>query len=187
MPVAGIFAPSEPILIALGVLAVGGLAFDLVRMRISWLNRLLVRWLAPLLKQGEDHQITGATYLAIAAFIAFLLFDRQVAVSVLLFVSLGDPAAALVGGRMPGPRVFGKSPGGTVAFVAVALVIVAVLAGSGAVEYHWGLLVGAVVAGLVELTPLPSPLKQGEQRGVLDDNLTIPLISGAVMHLLLRV
>jgi glycerol-3-phosphate acyltransferase PlsY len=160
-------------LIALGVLAVGGLAFDLVRMRLPRLNQLLVRWLAPLLKQGEDRQVTGATYLAIAAFVAFLLFDRAVAVPALLFLSLGDPLAALVGRRMPGPRVFGKSPGGTAAFVAVALVIVAVLAGSGAVEYHWGLLVGAVLAGLVELTPLP-----------LDDNLTVPLISGAVMYLL---
>jgi dolichol kinase len=184
VPVVGIFAPHEAMVVALGVLAVGGLAFDLARIRMPWLNRLLVHWFAPLLKHEEDQQITGATYLAIAAFFAFLLFDQAVAASALLFLSLGDPVAALVGSRMPGPRIFAKSPGGTVAFVAVSLVVVAVLVGSGAVQYHWGLLIGAGLAGLVELTPLPLPLASRGDRRVLNDNLTIPLISGAVMQLL---
>ncbi len=109
----------------------------------------------------------------IAAFIAFLFFGQTVAVAALLFLSLGDPAAAVVGRRMSGPRFLGKSPGGTAAFVVVSLLVVVVLVGSGAVQYHWGLLAGAVIAGLVELTPIP-----------LDDNLTIPLLSGAAMHFL---
>ena len=176
--------PSEPLLIALGVLSIGGLAFDLLRMRIGWLNRFLVRRLSVLLKQEEAHRVTGATYLTIAAFIAFLLFDPRVAVSALLFLSLGDPAAALAGQRMPGPRVFGKSPVGTVAFIAVSLSVVAILTGARVVEYHWGLLVGAVVAGLVELVPVPSPFKWGGRSGALDDDLTIPLVSGAVMRLI---
>ena len=175
--------PSEPLLIARGVLSVGGLAFDLFRMRIGWLNRLLVRCLSVLLKREEAGRVTGATYLTIAAFIAFLLFDPRVAVSALLFLSLGDPAAALAGQRMPGPRVFGKSPVGTVAFIAVSLAAVAVLVGTGAIRYHWGLLLGTVVAGVAELTPLPfALLGRGQRWGAVDDNLTIPLISGAAMH-----
>lgn len=159
--------------VALAVLSAGGLGLDLVRFRVSWVNRQFLRWLAPLLKGDEGRRITGATYMVIAGLAVFLLFDVPVAVAAMLFLSLGDPAAALVGRRTPGPRVFGKSPGGTVAFVAVALAVVAALAWSGAVEYHWGLLVGAAVAGLVELLPLPP-----------DDNFTIPLVSGAAMHLL---
>ena len=184
MPLLGILAPPVPFLIALGTLAFGGLAFDLFRMRIGWLNQLLVRWLAPLLKQEEGQSVTGATYLAISGFFSFLLFDQGTAAAGMLFLSLGDPAAALVGRRMPGPRVFGKSPGGTAAFVAVSLAVVALLVGIGVVEYHWGLVAGAVIAGLVELTPLPLPLGKGRHRWVLDDNLAIPLISGAVMQIL---
>jgi dolichol kinase len=160
-------------IIATGILAAGSLTLELARFRYLPLNRLLVHWLSPLLKEGEDRHLTGSTYLLIASFIAFLFFDRGVAIAALLFLSLGDPAAALVGKRMPGPRVWGKSPGGTAAFVAVALVVVAILVATGAVPYHWGLLIGAGVAGLVELAPLR-----------LDDNLTIPLLSGAAMHLL---
>jgi acyl phosphate:glycerol-3-phosphate acyltransferase len=173
VPVAGIFAPQEMTVIAFGVLALISLSLDLLRFQNSWLNRLYIRWLGPLLKKEEDHRITGATYMVIAGLVAFLFFDKTVAVSAMLFLSLGDPVASLVGRRMPGPRLFAKSPGGTAAFVGVSLLVTAALVGSGVFQYHWGLLAGAVVAGLVELTPIP-----------LDDNLTIPLISGAVMHFL---
>ena len=173
VPLAGIFAPEQAMVIALAVLAAGGLSLDLVRFRISGLNQMFLRWFAPLLKVEEGHRITGATYMLIAALIAFYLFSTTIAVAAMMFLALGDPAAALVGRRTPGPRFWGKSPGGTAAFVAVAMLAVAVLGGTGAVDYHWGLLVGAVVAGLVELAPLR-----------LDDNLTVPLIAGAVMHIL---
>ena len=171
-PLAGIFAPMPELVIILAVLALGSLALDLTRFRVSWLNRLFLRWLRPLLKSSEDRRITGATYLLVAAFLSFLLFDQAVAVAVLLFLSLGDPAAALVGRPMPGPRLFGKSPVGTLAFIGVSLLVGAALVGAGIAPFHWGLLAGAVVAGLVELAPLPG-----------DDNLWVPLIAGTVMQL----
>ena len=149
------------------------LGLDLMRFRMAELNRLFLRWLAPLLKHDEDRKITGASYMLVAAFIAFLTFDRQVAVLALFFLALGDPAAALVGSRMPGPRLLGKSPGGTAAFAGVSMLVVLALSLTGGVDYHWGMLVGGLVAGLVELAPLP-----------VDDNLTIPLASGAAMQLL---
>ncbi len=157
----------------MAVVSAGGLALDLMRFRLAWLNRQFVRWLAPLLKRGEDRRITGATYMVIAALFAFLFFGAAVAVPAMLFLSLGDPAAALVGRRAPGPRVRGKSPLGAAAFITVALTVVAVLVGSGAVDYHWGLLLGAAIAGLVELVSVPP-----------DDNLAIPLVAGAAMHFL---
>jgi acyl phosphate:glycerol-3-phosphate acyltransferase len=160
--------------IAFGVLALISLSLDLVRFQSPWLDRLYIRWLSPLLKKEEDHRITGATYMVIAGFIAFLLFDKVVAVSAMLFLSLGDPVASLIDRRMPGPRLFAKSPGGTAAFIGVSLLVITALVSSGVFQYHWGLVLGAVIAGLVELTPIP-----------LDDNLTVPLVSGVVMHLLI--
>ena len=158
---------------ALAALSGGTLALDLLRFRVGWLNRQFLRWLAPLLKHDEGHRFTGATYLVVAGLFSFLFFGAEVAVPAMLFLSLGDPAAALVGRRMPGPRLLGKSPGGTAAFLAVSAAVVAVLAGGGAVDYHWGLWIGALVAGLVELAPAPP-----------DDNLAVPLVSGAAMHFL---
>ena len=170
--VAGIFAPHSAIVIALAALTAGGFTLDLARFRMGWLNRLFLRWLAPLLKADEGRRVTGATYMALAALVVFVSFDRPVAVAALLFLSLGDPAAALVGMRAPGPRLFGKSPGGTIAFIAASWAVVGVMVATGAVEYHWGLMAGAVVAALVELAPVP-----------LDDNLTVPIAAGLAMHL----
>ena len=172
IPIAGIFLPESVMVAGLGIVSAGGLGMEIARFKVEWLNQCLVRWLAPLLKADEDRRITGATYVVIGL-IAFLLFDTVVAVSAMLFLALGDPAAALVGRRMPGPRLFGKSPVGTIAFLVVSLLIVAVLVGSGRFPYHWALLVGGAVAALVELAPVPP-----------DDNLTIPLAAGGAMHLL---
>lgn len=163
--------PESGIVLALAVLAGTSLAIDLVRFRLPLLNDCFIRCLAPLLKHDEGHRFTGATFLIVGALFCFLCFGTQVAVPALLFLSLGDPAAALVGRRLPGPRIFGKSPGGTLVFVVVSLTVVAVLASSNSIDYHWGLWVGAVLAGLVELASVPP-----------DDNLSIPLTAGAAMH-----
>lgn len=173
LPIAGIFLPESAMVAGLAILSAGGLGMEMARFKVDSLNQWFVRWFAPLLKADEDRRITGATYMVIAGLMAFLLFDTAVAVAAMLFLSLGDPAAALVGGRMPGPRLFGKSPVGTAAFLVVSLLIVAVLVGSGRFPYHGALLVGAAVAALVELAPVPP-----------DDNLTIPLAAGGAMHLL---
>ena len=158
--------------------ALSGLAIvvEVARLRLPGLNRWAIRWLSPLLKTSERHAITGATYIALASLIAFLIFDKSVAIAALLFVSLGDPAAALVGSRVPGPRIAGKSPIGTLAFLIVGLATASVLMATDVLEHHWSVGVGAGVAALVELVPLR-----------IDDNLTIPLASGAAITLLLMI
>ena len=173
VPLAAIFlAEPYPVILA-GILALGSLALDLARFRIAWLNRIFLDKLRVLLKSSEDSRLTGATFLLIAACLSFLLFEKEVAIAVLLFLSLGDPVAALVGQSVPGPRIFGKSPVGTLAFILASLAVVGALTAGGIADFRWMFLAGAVVAGLVELAPLP-----------LDDNLTVPIIAGAVIQYL---
>ena len=170
----GIFL-SAGVMVAL-MAALSGIAVvvEAARFSLPRINHLLVGWLKPLLKASEDRRVTGATYIAISSLVAFLLFDKPIAITALFFLSLGDPVAALVGSRVGGVRVFGKSPWGTMAFVIVALGAAAVLSAAEVVDFHWALAAGAIVAALIELAPL-----------MIDDNLTIPLISGAAMTLLL--
>ena len=170
IPLTGIFVSETSMIWALTVLAASGLALDLVRFRIECLNLVFTRLLAPLLKEDEVAHITGATYMVIAAFFVFLIFGKDVAIPVMFFLSLGDPSAAIVGKDMPGPRLFGKSPFGTVAFIGVGCAVLALLLAAGGIDYHRALWVGVIVAGLIELASIPP-----------DDNLTIPLLAGAVM------
>ena len=48
----------------------------------------------------------------------------------------------------------GKSPWGSLAFFLVAMGVAGVLSGAGVVSFHWGLVVGAAVAALVEAVPV---------------------------------
>ncbi len=172
-PLAGIVFSETFMIWALAFLAAGGLSLDLVRFRIGWLNSLFLRCLAPLLKEDESAHITGATYMVIAALLVFVLYGREVAVPVMFFLSLGDPAAAVVGKRMPGPRLRQKSPLGTAAFIAVASGSAAALVAANGIDHYWAIWVGAAVAGVVELASIPP-----------DDNLAIPLLAGTAMFFL---
>ena len=172
IPVGGLILPHAYFIPALAALAALGVVLELVRFRSTRVNSRLLVLFSSLLKTTEERKVTGATFMLIAGLIAFLVFDKHVAAAAMLFLSLGDPIAALVGTRLPGPRVFGKSPGGTLAFVIAALAVCAGLVWTGASPFGWGLVVGAVTAAIVEILPIP-----------LDDNLTIPLASGAVIHM----
>lgn len=146
------------------------LAVDLSRQRAGFFNRLYIGIFRSILKPAEAADITGATYLLIAIFFAFYFFGMEVALPVLMFVAVGDPVAALIGSRCPGPRVWGKSPLGSLAFVAASMAVWAILVAAGVGVWSWAVAVTAMVAATVEFAPLP-----------LDDNLTVPLIAGGFM------
>ena len=170
IPLLGIFLSADGMVALLATLSGLALLLEAARLAHPGLNRLLVGWLRPLLKESEGRKITGATYIALSALVAFLVFDKPIAITAFFFLSFGDPVAALVGTRIGGIRLYGKSPYGSLAFMVVALATAGVLSGTGVVSFHWGLAVGAAIAALVELVP-----------SGLDDNVTVPLISGAAM------
>lgn len=128
-----------------------------------------------LFKEKEHRQPTAATYLALAALACFLIFPREVAALGLLLASVGDPIAALAGGRAPGPRLRGKSPVGTAAFFAVGVALAALLAAATPLEFDLPAVIAAGVAALAELSPDP-----------LDDNVKVPLLSSASLVLMGR-
>lgn len=165
--------PEHAYMLLIGGGALLSLALDVARQRTALLNRAYLGILQPILKESESNQITGATYLLIAAFFAFYFFGTEVAIPVLMFVAVGDPVAALVGPHCPGPRWWGKSPFGILAFAIAALAAWAILAVAGVGAWSWAVAITAVIAAVVEFTPLP-----------VDDNLTVPLIGGGFMVLL---
>ena len=173
MTLLALVIPEQAYMLLIGGGALLSLAVDVGRQRAAPLNRAYLGILRPILKQSESSQITGATHLLIAAFFSFYFFGSEVAIPVLMFVAVGDPAGALIGSRSPGPRWWGKSPFGILAFVAAALAVWAILVAAGVGAWSWAIIITAVIAAVVEFTPLP-----------VDDNLTVPLIGGGFMVLL---
>ncbi len=170
-----------PAIVVASVSSAALVTVEAARFRSPVVNRWFVEWLGMLLKPNETQRVTAATYLAVAGLASLLIFDVMVAGLALLFLALADPAAAIVGSRFgrhrwlgvrgAGPRSRpGKSMEGTLAFVAVALGLALLLWYKGAYTLFWPAAVGAVVAAVVEFLPLP-----------VDDNISVPLVSGAAM------
>lgn len=172
-PILGVFASQEVMVALLAVLAGVAITLEAARFSHEPLNRMLVRLLKPLLKRDEDHKVTAATFMIIASLGCFLFFDKGIAVAALLFLAVGDPTAALVGSRARGLRLWGKSPWGTLAMFSVAAALALILWSTDLASPLWALLVGGLVAAVAEILPLR-----------LDDNATVPLISGGAMALM---
>ena len=159
------------IALAGGALALSILG-ELLRLRFALLNRWLVGSISFLLKPDEDFKVLGSTYLIAAAFLALVLFPTTVAVAALLFTTVGDPVAAIVGERVGRRRIFRKSLEGSGAMLGAALAVAVLLSPIYTLP-AMTLVVGAVIATAVEASPIP-----------LDDNLTVPIISGGAMILM---
>ena len=123
-----------------------------------------------LLRDHEKRTWTGSTFLLLGAFLAILLFERWIAIVVLLFLVVADALGAIAGRFWGGRRLWGsKTVVGSAVFLAAAGLMVFIVPGA---NIAIGL-VGGVVAFLMEVFVTR-----------IDDNLTIPLGAGGTMQIL---
>ena len=157
------------LLIVLTVIAV---TIDVVRVQHGAVRKAFRHFFGGMLREHEEFNLLGSTYLLLAALLAIEIFPRPVAAAALGFTVLGDAVAALFGRAYGRTRIFSKTLEGSAAGLAACLAWAAYVAAVGALP--WPVLVaGAMVASLVELLPIP-----------LDDNLGMTLISGYAMRLM---
>ncbi len=175
LPLGILFLPLELAEWLLIAGSLGAVLLEVLRGLVGGVNDWMVRTL-PFFKAAESRQVTGATFMWLAATFLVFVFEKEVAVLAMLFLSVGDPFAALVGVRDHRTRRFGKSLAGTGAFAVAALGAGLLVTLHPDVPLAWWLVPGAIVAALAELAPVP-----------LDDNVTVPIVAAAVMALLAMV
>ena len=146
------------------------IVLELSRRRFPRLNEWFMAQTSVLLKESESSRVLGSTYMAAASLIVFLFFDKEIAILALMYIAVGDPLAGVVGKRYGRLKIGSKSVEGTLAFAVGAGGVGCALIAAGLDVPYWVALGGAGVGALVEL--LPSPV---------DDNLTVPTMSGVVM------
>jgi glycerol-3-phosphate acyltransferase PlsY len=146
------------------------LTAELLRMYNSKCNTLYMKIFGWMTRPHEhSNHLTGATYVFISCFITVLLFPKEIAIMTILFLTVGDPTAYLIGKAFGNGKFLGKSLEGTAAFI---------IAGFLATIWIPGIpvtikLLGVVIAAIIELIPLG-----------IDDNLTIPIITSFIIILL---
>jgi len=113
----------------------------------------------------RSHFIAAPIFLAVGVILALLLFPRNIAYASIVVVAIGDPVAAYIGGEHGRRRVGGKTwegfAAGAFAAFLPTLILVPPIVGA----------IGSITGMLLELI------------GGIDDNLTIPIGSGAAMFL----
>jgi dolichol kinase len=152
-------------------LVIVALAIEVVRLHHPGTRSLFRHFFGELLRGHEDASLLGSTYHVIACLLTIHLFSKPVAVLALGFLIVGDTFAAIVGKWLGRIRIYGKTLEGAAAMFAICFAMSLVTPG---MPVPVGL-VGAVVATIFELIPIP-----------LDDNFRVPLSAGFAMELMLR-
>ncbi len=152
------------------------LAVDLVRLKVPSVNRFVYARFGSFIRRNEEHKLTGTGPYVLGIGLSLFLFPPEIATAAICFLAFGDVAATSIGERYGKTKIGGKSLEGTIAFVVAAAGAGLLLPLAGISLMHGIVLTGALVAAGVELLPLP-----------VNDNLAIPLASGAVMVLLSRI
>ena len=152
------------------ILCIIFLFVDIARHRIVWIQSIFKYFFNDMLRGHEQKgHLTGATWVLIGSLISILIFTKYVAIIALIFMSLGDTAAGLIGQKFGKHKVGNKTWEGFLAGLIICIIV--------AINFPFLplkiSLVGALVAMIMELLPIP-----------LDDNFKIPLGSGAIMMML---
>ena len=149
--------------------------FEIARFKLPAFNRVIFDKFASFIRENERHKPTGTTSYVLGVGLSLYVYSPEVATSAICFLAFGDVAATMVGERYGRTKIGQKSLEGTVAFIAAALLSGMILSAIG-VQLTTGVMVlGALVAAGVELLALP-----------VNDNLAIPLVTGGIMELALR-
>lgn len=159
-----------PIAWTVGILAVAFVllaGLDLLRLRLPRANEAFFRAFRLLASPREATGPASSTWYALAMLLALVVFPAREALSGILVLALADPAASYLGRRWGRRPFLGGSVEGTAVFVAVSLAILLA-------RHPLPVAVpAAVAAALAERRSWP-----------LDDNLAVPLATGAVLTLL---
>tara|TARA_B100001250_G_scaffold411781_1_gene441239 strand:- start:956 stop:1531 length:576 start_codon:yes stop_codon:yes gene_type:complete len=167
-----IFKEKSVLLVLLGILSIISILIELFRFKIEPVNIFFKKFFNFMLRKNElEGSITGATWLIIGNLVTIYLYPIYIAVPALLFLSIGDSFAALFGKKIPKFKIGQKSIIGTLAGIFSSLVVVLLV---NQILPTYVLVIGAVIAMLVELIPFP-----------INDNLTIPILSGLIMIIVL--
>ena len=115
--------------------------------------------------------LQGAIWFYFGCGITFLVFPKDIAVPATLVLAVADSLSTIVGHHFGSKNRSGKSIEGTLTFLVAASAVILI--------FQPNFLIPAIAATTAELFPALSPSLR--QKGILDDNWTIPLVTGAAL------
>lgn len=176
IPVIYYFITRELALTILVPLVIFSIALDLLRYLNPSIGKVFYKLFGFLLREHEkDHEkrnLSGATYVLIAAVLTVLIFPKVITVSAFAILIISDISAALIGRRFGRIKFLSKSLEGTAAFFISACIVIILAPKVDGLQLEY--IIGFIAAFV-------GAIAENISYGYADDNLTIPLSIGFTM------
>lgn len=149
------------------------LAFLIEYLRINSISvkNIFDKYLFSMLRNHEKSgKYTGATWVFISSTLSIGIFPKDIAIISLIYMSIGDTAAGLIGRKFGRIKIYNKTLEGALAGFIVCLIVGLMI------DLNLSktvVAIGALSAAIIEFMPIS-----------IDDNLRIPLFSGTVMYVM---
>jgi len=152
-----------------------GFILDFRRLKSPELNEFLTKCFGPIMRRSEKYSFSGLPFYALGASLSLFLFKEEIAILAISFLIFADPAASIAGVYLGRDRLFpNKTLQGTITAFLVCFIVCLV--------YFWlnniqspNIIIfaffGSIIGALSELLSAFN----------IDDNLTIPVVSGAAL------
>jgi diacylglycerol kinase (CTP) len=164
-------------ILILGI-AIAGFLMDFIRNRIPLVNSFVIKMMGPLMRRSEKEGVSGLPFYALGVSLSLFFFSRDIAIVSSMFLVFSDPLSSFFGVLYGKDKIMpNKSLQGAVAgFFTCYLITLFYAMNTTTLGTH--LLVFSIVAGVIgAASELVSAFN-------IDDNLTIPVLSGLGMTLL---
>ncbi len=163
------FDSKVEVLIVLLPITLFSLLIEYLRINSTLVKLFFDKYLFLMLRNHEKSgKYTGATWVFISSTLSIGIFPKDIAIISLIYMSIGDTAAGLIGRKFGNIKIYNKTLEGAFAgFIACLMV-------GWMIDLNLSktiLTIGALSATIIELLPMS-----------IDDNLRIPLFSGIVMY-----
>jgi diacylglycerol kinase (CTP) len=168
---------TEAIATALLVFSATSFLFEYLRLKNEMINHLVLKVMKPVMRESERNSISGMPFYALGVSLSLFFFPERLAVLSVLFLIFADPIASFCGILFGRDKILpNKSLQGTIAAFSVCYIVTLVY-GLIHTAPSMNLLIFSIVAGVIgAISELCSQF--------VDDNLCIPVISGAGLFLL---
>jgi diacylglycerol kinase (CTP) len=159
-------------------IALSGFVIDITRARFPMINHVVIKVMGPLMRRSEKEGMSGLPFYALGVSISLFSYQRDIAILSVMFLVFSDPLSSFFGVLYGKDKILpNKSLQGAVAgFFVCYLITLFYTMNHVTLGNH--ILIFAVLAGFIgALSELVSAFN-------VDDNLTIPVLSGLGMTVL---
>ncbi|UCD02461.1 MAG: glycerol-3-phosphate acyltransferase [Promethearchaeota archaeon] len=166
------FIFSQAVAVALsGIVCLCFIALDISRFLSKQTQELLTVKVKSIFRKGEEKKFSSMTIFLISTFIVILIFEIEIAITALVFLTFGDMYSKIFGLAYGRHKLFDKTIEGTLAYIGCVITCGYIIFTAMDISLIV-LIIGGIAATFSEFFPLG-----------MNDNFTVPIISSAAMFL----